>query len=354
MHTVRSESSTVPVATKWWSPVDLTPGYFALVMGTGIVSVALRLCGYPAASEVLLAIAVVAYMVLVALNFWRIIAYPAAVISDLTDIAQSFGFFTFVAGSGVIGSRLAMAGWWTPAAVLLIVAAVSWLFLGYIVPVVAVLGRAERPIIKGANGLWFIWVVGAQSVAMLSATLEPILTEAREILAITAIFAWSLGLILYVAVAMFVALRLMTFPLDPREFNPPYWISMGALAITVVAAARIAEMASAPMVDATRGLVAGMAVLLWCFATWLIPALFGVGIWRHAIHRVPLKYEPSLWSIVFPLGMYSVAGIYLGRVNELPIVETIGTAWLWVAVAAWVLTFIAMLRAIVLRIIRRR
>ena len=129
---------------------------------------------------------------------------------------------------------------------------------------------------------------------------------------------------------------------------------MGALAITVVAAARIAEMASAPMVDATRGLVAGMAVLLWCFATWLIPALFGVGIWRHAIHRVPLKYEPSLWSIVFPLGMYSVAGIYLGRVNELPIVETIGTAWLWVAVAAWVLTFIAMLRAIVLRIIRRR
>ena len=354
MHTVRSESSAVPVATKWWSPVDLTPGYFALVMGTGIVSVALLLCGYAVASEVLLAIAVGAYAVLVVLNLWRLIAYRSAVMSDLSDIAQSFGFFTFVAGSGVIGSRLAMAGWWTAAAVLLIVAAVSWLFLGYIVPVVAVLGRAERPIIKGANGLWFIWIVGAQSVAMLSATLEPILTDAREILAITAVFAWSLGMILYVAVAMFVALRLMTFPLDPREFNPPYWISMGALAITVVAAARIAEMASAPMVDATRGLVAGMAVLLWCFATWLIPALFGVGIWRHFFHKVPLRYEPALWSIVFPLGMYSVAGIYLGRVNKLPIVEAIGTAWLWVAVIAWTITFIAMIRAILLRIIRRR
>ncbi|GAA4118415.1 tellurite resistance/C4-dicarboxylate transporter family protein [Enteractinococcus coprophilus] len=354
MHTIGSDSSTASVTTKWWSPVDLTPGYFALVMGTGIVSVALHLCGYAVVSRLLLAITVVAYVVLVVLNLWRIIAYRSAVVSDVSDIARSFGFFTFVAGSGVIGSRLAMAGWWTAAAVLLIVAAVSWLFLGYIVPVVAVLGRAERPIIKGANGLWFVWIVGAQSVAMLSATLEPILAGAREILAITAVFAWSLGMILYVAVAMFVALRLMTFPLDPRDFNPTYWISMGALAITVVAAARIAEMASAPMVDATRGLVAGTAVLLWCFATWLIPALFGVGVWRHVIHRVPLRYEPSLWSIVFPLGMYSVAGIYLGRVNELPIVEAVGTAWLWVAVTAWAVTFVAMIRAILLRIIRRR
>ena len=63
MHTVRSESSTVPVATKWWSPVDLTP-VLRLGHGNRHVSVALRLCGYPAASEVLLAIAVVAYMVL--------------------------------------------------------------------------------------------------------------------------------------------------------------------------------------------------------------------------------------------------------------------------------------------------
>ncbi|MDN5816529.1 MAG: tellurite resistance protein permease, partial [Yaniella sp.] len=64
-------------------------------------------------------------------------------------------------------------------------------------------------------------------------------------------------------------------------------------------------------------------------------------------------YEPGLWSIVFPLGMYSVAGIYLGRVNDLPIVEVVGSAWMWVAVTAWIITFAAMLRAIVLRISHR-
>lgn len=354
MHPIRSESYNVPATAKWWSPRDLTPGYFALVMGTGIVSIALHLQGYAVASAVLLVIAAVAYAGLVILNIWRLLAYRAAVAADFSDIRQSFGFFTFVAGTGVLGSRLALSGWWTPAVVLLLVAALAWLVLGYVVPVVAVLGRAERPILQGANGLWFLWVVGAQSVAVLAATLEPILDDAREVLAITAVFAWSLGTLLYGAVALFVALRLLTFPLDPREFNPPYWISMGAVAITVVAAARIAEMASSPMMDVIRGLVAGIAVLMWCFATWMIPALFGVGIWRHFIRRIPLVYEPSMWSIVFPLGMYSVAGIYLGRVNALPIVEAIGAGWLWVAVTAWALTFLAMVRALLLRIIRRR
>lgn len=323
-------------------------------MGSGIVSISLQLCGYFTASIVLLCIAAVSYVALVVLNIWRLIGHRAAMGKDFYDVRQSFGFFTFVAGTGVLGSRLAVSGWWNTAVILLIVAAISWLALGYLVPVFAVLGKAKRPIFKDANGSWFVWVVGAQSVAVLAATLEPHLEQARDALAMTAVFAWSLGVVLYVAVAVFVALHLMSYRLDPREFNPPYWVSMGALAITVVAAARIAEMASSPMVDVTRGLVAGLAVLFWCFATWLIPALFGIGIWRHVIRNVPLVYEPGLWSIVFPLGMYSVAGIYLGRVNNLPFVETVGSAWMWVAVTAWILTFVAMLRTIVLRISARQ
>ncbi|GAA2028204.1 tellurite resistance/C4-dicarboxylate transporter family protein [Yaniella flava] len=347
-------SPAAPVSTPWWSPRDLTPGYFALVMGSGIVSISLHLLEYFIASIVLLSIAAIAYVILVGLNLWRLVAHRPAMSADFHDIQHSFGFFTFVAGTGVLGSRLALSGWWTTAVILLIIAAVAWLILGYLVPVFAVLGKATRPLIKWANGSWFVWVVGAQSVAVLAATLEPHLAGARDALAMTAVFAWSLGVVLYVAVAVFVALRMMTYPLDPHEFNPPYWVSMGALAITVVAAARIAEMASSPMVDVTRGLVAGMAVLFWCFATWMIPALFGIGIWRHVFRKVPLVYEPGLWSIVFPLGMYSVAGIYLGRVNDLPIVEAVGSGWMWVAVIAWGITFVAMVRTIAIRVVGRR
>ena len=95
---------------------------------------------------------------------------------------------------------------------------------------------------------------------------------------------------------------------------------MGALAITVLAGARIVEMADAPMVAATRDLIAGLAVVFWAFATWLIPVLVAAGWWRHVVRRVPLRYDATLWSIVFPLGMYAVAGIYLGRADDLPVV----------------------------------
>ena len=77
----------------------------------------------------------------------------------------------------------------------------------------------------------------------------------------------------------------------------------------------------------------------------LIPMLVGAGFWRHVVHRVPLRYVPTLWSIVFPLGMFAVASINLGRVDRLPVVEAIGDVALVVAAAVWLLVFLAMLRS---------
>ena len=89
------------------------------------------------------------------------------------------------------------------------------------------------------------------------------------------------------------------------------------------------------MVDAARGLIGGTVVLFWCFALWQYPLLFGAGLWRHLTHRVPLRYVPSLWSMVFPLGMFAVASLRLGRVEHLPLVEGIGMAGLVIAASAW-------------------
>ena len=163
-----------------------------------------------------------------------------------------------------------------------------------------------------------------------------------------------MGVFLYAASAIIVSLRIMLYDLDPKDFDPPYWVSMGAVAITVVAGARIVEMDSAPMVDATRGLIAGLSVVFWAFATWLIPVLVAAGVWRHFVRKVPLVYVPTLWSMIFPLGMYAVAGIYLGRADRLPIVEAIGSSWLWVAVTAWVIVFVAMVRSVSRALVTRR
>lgn len=322
----------------------LTPGYFALVMATGILSVGTELTGHHWLSVVLLWICITAFTVLLALTVVRLLRYRQAIVSDFLDPGRAFGFFTYVAGTNVLGTRLAGAGYDHVSVVFLGITMSAWLIFGYVIPWTAVLGKNERPVIKYANGTWFIWVVASQSVAVLSATVQPMYPRWDHELAVIAVFAWSLGVFLYVATGVFVALRLMLLELKPVELNPPYWVSMGALAITVLAGARIVEMNSAPMVDATRGLVAGLSVLFWAFATWLIPVLFVVGYWRHKIHKVPLKYEPTLWSMIFPLGMYAVAGIYLGRANHLPIVEWIGSTELWLALTAWTIVLVSMLR----------
>jgi tellurite resistance protein TehA-like permease len=329
----------------------LTPGYFALVMGSGIISVGMLLDGYVALSVLLLVVCVASFVVLVVLTAWRLVAYREAVVDDFTDPRRGFGFFTFIAGTNVLGVRLAMDGHYTVTAVLLVVAGLTWLVLGYVVPWTAVLGRQQRPVVAAANGTWFIWVVASQSVAVSAASIEPVFESLRALLAVVAVFSWSVGVFLYAAAGIFVSARMMLYDLRPEDLTPPYWVAMGASAITTLAGARSVEMADAPMVDATRGLIAGASVVFWAFATWLIPALVAAGWWRHRTHRVPLVYEATLWSIVFPLGMYAVAGIYLGQADALPIVGAIGSIELWVAFVVWAITLAAMVRHVVRTVI---
>ncbi|MFT3872695.1 MAG: hypothetical protein QM714_08630 [Nocardioides sp.] len=116
-----------------------------------------------------------------------------------------------------------------------------------------------------------------------------------------------------------------------------------ATAITVVTGARIVGMADAPMVDATRGLIAGASAFFWAFGTWLIPPLLAAGYWRHFSNGIPLRYEAAMWSVVFPIGMYGVGSRFLGEVDHLPIIRAIGAGEAWFALAVWAVTFIAML-----------
>ncbi len=79
-----------------------------------------------------------------------------------------------------------------------------------------------------------------------------------------------------------------------------------------------------------------MSVVLWSFGTWWIPLLVLFGLWRHVLRRFPLSYEPRLWSMVFPLGMYAVASVSLGRAAHLGFMVSVARVWVWVGFAAWV------------------
>ncbi len=104
----------------------------------------------------------------------------------------------------------------------------------------------------------------------------------------------------------------------------------------MLAGARILGLSTAlPAARATDGFVEGSSFALWAFGTWWIPLLVVLGVWRHFVRRYPLRYESALWSVVFPLGMYSVATLSFGKAARLGFMAPLSRFMLWGAVAAW-------------------
>lgn len=322
---------------------DLNPGYFALVMATGIVSQAMRLDGAASLSGFLLATGIAAYVLLAAGYGWRFAAYRREFRADAADPRKAFAFFTFVAASDELAARLAGDGHQAAAVVLLAAGGAGWLMLSYTVPLLLAGRPGLAPALTGANGTWFIWVVGTQSIAVASASLRKPVPEG---LAALATCCWAVGVVLYLAVAVMVAIALMTYPVRPAEVTPPYWVFMGATAISVLAGGLILQLPATPLGAAVHGVITGLSVVLWAFGTWLIPLLLVIGVWRHLLRGFPLAYEPGVWSIVFPVGMYGVASRELGDVLNVPWLVTLGRYEAWLALALWVVVASVMVLAL--------
>ncbi len=70
-----------------------------------------------------------------------------------------------------------------------------------------------------------------------------------------------------------------------------------------------------------------------------------LGFWRHVYSRFPLTYSPLYWGAVFPLGMYSAATFRLATVAEAPFLLFIPRVFVFIALGAWALTFVGLLRS---------
>ncbi|MBB5913446.1 tellurite resistance protein TehA-like permease [Nocardia transvalensis] len=331
-----------------WAEVvrGLKPGWFAAVMATGIVSRAVTGAGWAWGGDALLIVGAAALAVLTVATVARLIFFRDNAIADARDPATGFTYLTFVAGTSVIAAGLATHDRAGAALVLLAVAAAAWLLLCYLVPAELMVHHPPQNTATGADGTWFLWVVGTQSLAVAATALpEP---WGRRF-AVPAVLCWSVGVVLYLAVAALVLGTLFGGELTAAKLVPAYWIFMGATAISVLAGAQVLEHGSVRLVAELRPVLAGVAVVLWAFGSWLIPLLLAAGVWRHLVQHFALAYEPGLWSIVFPVGMYGVGTAELGRVLGEHWMVTFGHAEAWVALAAWVATAAALVVSLMRR-----
>jgi tellurite resistance protein TehA-like permease len=327
---------------------DLHPGYFAFVMATGTISTGTHLLGPSWLSQSLLAVASAGLVVLGIALVARLVLFRSSGAADIKAPDRVFGFFTVPAGLDVLGVRFALAGHPLVTAILAIAAAAIWLVLTYGVPASLLLTRASDSVLGGVNGTWLLWIVATQSLSIAAAVLVPVWPSQSGLLAPVAAGLWCVGLLLYLVVVALILLRWLTVPMTPATLGPPYWILMGATAVSVLAGADDFTLPKTiPVIAATASFTRGFTFALWSFGTWWIPLLVIIGLWRHVRRHWPLTYEPTLWSVVFPLAMYSLATLVFGKTARLAFMRPIAHVMLWVAVAAWALVAIAFLTRLV-------
>jgi tellurite resistance protein TehA-like permease len=341
---------------RWLATLD--PGYFALVMATGIIAIGAGLVGYSVLSEVILGFTVAAFVILVLAYTARLVRFRGWVRRNLRTPTMAVAYFTVAAGCDVLATRLVTAGHVNVALGLGAAAAVVWLALTYWLPW-SIVTSTRHPVLADMNGSWLVWVVATQSLAIIAAAVAPRAPSSwlRDHLPVVAVCLWGVGVMLYLILIVIVFLRLLLVEFSPAEMVPAYWIAMGATAISVRAAAGILVLhipATATLITGLRPFLLGVSVMLWAFGTWWIPLLVLFGIWRYLIRHYPRTYEPRLWNVVFPLGMYTVASWSLAHAAAgLSFMTSIARVWFWVGFAAWIIVLAAMVVAL-LRAVQNR
>jgi len=302
-------------------------------MATGATGIASQRRALPFLAMLLLAAAATSYGVLLLLTVVRLLRFPRALVRDMQDHARGPGFFTMVAGTCILGSLLLLRtgaegvawGLWGFALLL-------WVLVMYGFFVAVSVRRQKPSLTRGINGAWLLASVSTQSVAILTLLLP---------------FALSMHLIgcmLYLAIIPLIFYRLTFLPLSMDALSPPYWINMGAVAIATLAGATLLLEGDPALISRFGSFLTGFTVFFWAVASWWIPFLIGLTLWRHAVARHPLAYDPSLWGMVFPLAMYTTATLRLAEALSLPALEALAAGFYWLALLAWTATSVAMLR----------
>ncbi|MBV2207559.1 MAG: tellurite resistance/C4-dicarboxylate transporter family protein, partial [Pseudomonas sp.] len=229
-----SEQSAAPCGHFSAVLAELSPAYFGLVMATGIVSLAAQLLGLDILAWLLFAFNLLAYGMLWLMTGVRALRHPRRFFGDMVDHLRGPGFFTTVAATSILGCQFILlwadyriASWLWGLAILL------WTGLTYTIFAGITIKQNKPSLDQGISGAWLLGVVASQSIAVLGALVASHTDQPWRLeINFLALSMWLWGGMLYIWMMSLIFYRYTLFPFSPGDLSPPYWINMGAMAIS--------------------------------------------------------------------------------------------------------------------------
>ena len=321
---------------------NFSPDYFALAMSTGIISIASSLLGYQVISNLLFVINNIEFVILLIIFILRLLFFFPDFKSDLSSHAEGAGFLTIIAASCILGAEYGLLKYHIERAIILwCFALFTWLILVYSFFILVTIKKQKPSLEDGINGSWLLFVVSVQALSILGNIISSYLNLSMQVVLFINLFFYLLGVMFYLIVIGIIFYRTTFFPMKAKEFKPSYWIDMGAAAISVLAGVMLIKSMNGTLTYKDFiPTIKLLSVLFWIAGTWWIPVICFLEVWR--IKSIHVKYNAGFWSLVFPLGIYTVCTWQLAGVLGLNFLKRIPEVSIFIAWIAWLITFTGM------------
>ena len=313
--------------------VNFTPSWFAVNMGTGIISILIYIAPYQFSGQHIIAaifyfLNILLFLLFLSLSIARYTLYPWIWNRMLLHNAQSLFLGTFPMGlATIINATVLIAvpvcGNW---AIIL-----SWV-LWWIDVVVSVMTCFGLPMImfqlheisldKMTAG-WLLPIVPTVVAAASGGVVASVLSPENAFITLLVSYAlWGVGICLSFLIMAIYIHRLAVHKLPSSEVIVSAFLPLGPLGQGAFGILKIADVGRHvfPVVGFTG--IAGAGDIVYVFSTIICLLLWGLGLWWlvHGISSViirvrtagGLKYNMGFWGFIFPLGVYTAATMQLG------------------------------------------
>jgi len=333
---------------------QFTPNWFTATMGTGILALALN--QFPYSIPGLKSLAQGLWLVNIGLFIVCTLMYSARWIYFFDGARRIFqhsvmcmffgaipmGLATIINGFLTIGTvhwgegavHIAYALWWLDAALALVCA---WL-------VPFLMFTRQDHSLQSMTAVWLLPIVAAEVTAASGGLLIGHLgagVQATRIL-FTSYALWGVSVLPAMGILVILFLRMVLHKLPKRDMAVSSWLSLGPIGTGALGLLLLGEqaqriLAGSAMADigsAAHGIGIVAASILWGYGLWWLVLAILITL---KYLREGLPFNMGWWAFTFPIGVYSVATLTLGRITGVALFEDVGAVFVVMLAVFWVI-----------------